>query len=680
MGGEEIRALIYRDGEFKKDKEINFDNYDISDQNKVEKSNVINQFFKRFGKMLLLSYAGLFGLSLLIKSMTVDFAPTIDYTSFINSLKKEEVDSIEIVKNVYKEISTSGIITYIKNKPYRIEVVDLDSFLTNLEHVQIEQGIQKTDLLPVKLINSNYFGSEIGRILINGIISSLSFLLMYRLSKLGKKINTLFANGQKKPKSFKISELNTRFDDVAGVEGAKLEIKEFVDFLRDPYMFSSVGAKMPKGALLTGSPGTGKTLLAKAAAKESNVAFFAVSGSDFVQKYVGMGAANVRNLFQEARKCAPSIIFIDEIDAIGKKRDDSGMMSNSERDHTLNQLLVEMDGFDSKTSVVVLAATNRPESLDNALTRPGRLDRHIKLSLPDLKARKAIFELYLKKLSISLEKLTLFSNRLATLSPGFSGAEISNLCNEAAILAAREGLKFISDKNFEEASERVIAGLKRHGLLSKEERELVAYHESGHAVAAWFLKGADPLVKLTIIPRSKGSLGYAQYLTNDTQIISKSELKDRLVFVLGGRVAEEIFFNKISTGASDDLQKAFDIATALVGHLGMSDRFSFNSLKLNENRATMADPRPKGIFSNSTAKEIDNEVEQIISISYSNAKDLLKDKKDLVKNLAELLLQKESLSLNDIIGVLGPRPFDVDTSLNEYLNVEQEKNEKQLTI
>jgi len=325
------------------------------------------------------------------------------------------------------------------------------------------------------------------------------------------------------------------------LDEAKVEITEFVDFLKKPKRFKDLGAKIPRGALLAGPPGTGKTLLAKAAAGEAGVPFLYISGSDFVEMFVGVGASRVRDLFKKAKEHAPSIIFIDEIDAVGRKRE-SKIGGNDERDNTLNQLLVEMDGFGTDSNVVVLAATNRSELLDNALTRPGRFDRSIDVQLPDIDGRKQIFMVHLKPLTLDPEKpMEEFAKRLATLTPGFSGADISNLCNEAAILAARKNKRFVSTDEFESAAERVMAGLEKKKIISEEERRTVAVHESGHAVVSWFLEGGAPLLKLTIIPRSKGSLGFAQYLPNESSLETKEELMDRICTILGGRCSEELF-------------------------------------------------------------------------------------------------------------------------------------------
>jgi AFG3 family protein len=368
------------------------------------------------------------------------------------------------------------------------------------------------------------------------------------------------------------TKINIKFKHVAGHAQAKKEIIEFVDFLKKPEKYHKLGAKIPRGALLVGPPGTGKTLLAKAVAGEAAVPFFAISGSDFVEMYVGVGASRVRDLFKKAKEKAPSIIFIDEIDAVGKKRGGGKFTGgNDERENTLNQLLVEMDGFGTESSVIILAATNRADTLDPALMRPGRFDRQVEISLPDRKDREDILKIYLKKVKIDLSKsVDEYALRLSTLTPGFSGADISNLVNEAAIISARENKEFVTSESFEKAADRIIAGLETRRLLSEQERKTVAYHEAGHAVAGWFLEHSNPLVKLTIVPRSKGSLGFAQFVPDDLQLRSKEHLLDLICGLLGGRVAEEIFFNRITTGASNDLQQATRIANSMVTIYGMS--------------------------------------------------------------------------------------------------------------
>jgi AFG3 family protein len=452
-------------------------------------------------------------------------------------------------------------------------------------------------------------------------------------------------------------KIGTKFKDVAGLDEAKVEIMEFVDFLKKPEKFTKIGAKIPRGALLSGPPGTGKTMLAKAAAGEAGVPFLYISGSDFVEMFVGVGASRVRDLFTQAKKHAPSIIFIDEIDAVGKKRD--SRMGNDEKDNTLNQLLVEMDGFSTDQNVVILGATNRKELLDPALTRPGRFDRSIEVTLPDLEGRKQIFLVHLKPIKLDPSKTPEeYAKRLATLTPGFSGADIANLCNEAAILSARKGKDNVSTDEFESASERVLAGLEKKRIISEEERKVVSVHESGHAVVSWFLEGGFPLLKLTIIPRSKGSLGFAQYLPNESSLQTKEELMDRICCILGGRCSEEFFNGKVTTGAYDDLKKAYDIARSMVMQFGMSDKIGFIGYSEDEYVKK---------HSEDTAKEIDREIKRIIDECTEKTRALIRERAKEIKALSDRLLEKETLDLQAIIGVLGQRPFAPKSNFKAYL-------------
>merc|ERR1719167_1112035 len=411
---------------------------------------------------------------------------------------------------------------------------------------------------------------------------------------------------QSTAKTINPSEINVAFKDVAGCEEAKIEIMEFVNFLKNPGQYTDLGAKIPKGAILTGPPGTGKTLIAKATAGEANVPFLSVSGSEFLEMFVGVGPARVRDMFATARKNAPCILFIDEIDAVGRKRGGRAF-SNSEAENTLNQLLVEMDGFNTTSGVVVLAATNRVDILDNALMRPGRFDRQIYVGAPDIKGRASIFKVHLDKLKTQLDKDDL-ARKLASLTPGFSGADIANVANEAALIAARDAGDTIVLKNFEAAIERVVAGLeKKTQVLGPEEKKTVAYHEAGHAVAGWFLEFADPLLKVSIIPRGKG-LGYAQYLPREQFLYTTEQLNDRMCMTLGGRAAEQIFFGRITTGAQDDLQKVTKSAYSQITQFGMNDvvgNVSFEQPQQGE----MVFDKP---FSEATAQLVDEEAKKMI--------------------------------------------------------------------
>lgn len=449
--------------------------------------------------------------------------------------------------------------------------------------------------------------------------------------------------------------------DVAGCEEAKIEIMEFVNFLKNPQQYIDLGAKIPKGAMLTGPPGTGKTLLAKATAGEANVPFLTVSGSEFLEMFVGVGPSRVRDMFVMARKHAPCILFIDEIDAVGRKRGGKSFGGHSEQENTLNQLLVEMDGFNTTTNVVVLAATNRVDILDKALLRPGRFDRQIYVPAPDIKGRASIFKVHLQGLKSNLDKNDL-SRKMAALTPGFTGADIANVCNEAALIAARDSHDSIVLKHFEQAIERVIAGMeKKTNVLAPEEKKTVAHHEAGHAVAGWFLEYADPLLKVSIIPRGKG-LGYAQYLPKDQYLLSQEQLFDRMCMTLGGRVAEELFFKRITTGAQDDLKKVTDSAYAQIVRFGMNEKVGNVCFDTSQ-----GDPMFTKPYSEETAQLIDNEVRTLIKKAHVTTTELLTNHFDDVARVAERLLKNEVLSRDDMIELLGPRPFKEKSTYEEFV-------------
>ncbi|XP_047331275.1 ATP-dependent zinc metalloprotease FTSH 10, mitochondrial-like [Impatiens glandulifera] len=443
------------------------------------------------------------------------------------------------------------------------------------------------------------------------------------------------------------------FKDVAGCDEAKQEIMEFVHFLKNPKKYEALGAKIPKGALLVGPPGTGKTLLAKATAGESAVPFLSISGSDFMEMFVGVGPSRVRNLFQEARQCAPSIIFIDEIDAIGRARGRGGFSGgNDERESTLNQLLVEMDGFGTTAGVVVLAGTNRPDILDKALLRPGRFDRQITIDKPDIKGRAQIFQIYLKRIKLDNEP-SFYSQRLAALTPGFAGADIANVCNEGALIAARNEVGLVTMEHFESAIDRVIGGLeKKNRVISQLERRTVAYHESGHAVVGWFLEYAEPLLKVTIVPRGTAALGFAQYVPNENLLMTKEQLFDMTCMTLGGRAAEQVLIGKISTGAQNDLEKVTKLTYAQVAIYGFSEKVGLLSFPQRDDGPEMLKP-----YSSKTAAIIDTEVREWVAKAYVRTLQLVEEHKEKVALIAELLLEKEVLHQDDLIKVLGERPF-----------------------
>lgn len=473
----------------------------------------------------------------------------------------------------------------------------------------------------------------------------------------------IFNIGKSKATLFdKESQVNVTFNDVAGLEEAKTEVMEIVDFLKNPKKYTNLGGKIPKGALLVGSPGTGKTLLAKAVAGEAQVPFFSLSGSDFVEMFVGVGASRVRDLFKQAKDKAPCIIFIDEVDAIGRARGKNSMMGgNDERENTLNQLLVEMDGFGTDSGIIILAATNRPDVLDAALLRPGRFDRQISIDKPDLVGREQIFKVHLKP--IKTDQIV-DAKKLSAQTPGFAGAEIANVCNEAALIAARRNKDFVDMQDFQDAIDRVIGGLeKKNKIISPEEKRIVAYHEAGHAIAGWFLEHADPLVKVSIVPRGVAALGYAQYLPKEQFLYTTEQLTDGMCMTMGGRVAEDIVFGKISTGAQNDLERITKLSYAMVTIYGMNSTIGNVSFHDPQNEYNFNKP-----YSEKTSEMIDHEVRLIIEGVYTRTKDLLTEKREGLEKLAQKLIEKEILFQADLEEILGKRPFDNRTTYDEFVN------------
>ncbi len=480
----------------------------------------------------------------------------------------------------------------------------------------------------------------------------------------------IFNIGKSKATLFdKEAQVSVTFNDVAGLEEAKQEVMEIVDFLKNPKKYTNLGGKIPKGALLVGSPGTGKTLLAKAVAGEAQVPFFSLSGSDFVEMFVGVGASRVRDLFRQAKDKAPCIIFIDEIDAIGRARGKNNIVGgNDERENTLNQLLVEMDGFGTDSGIIILAATNRPDVLDSALMRPGRFDRQVSIDKPDLIGREQIFKVHLKpvKLSDGVD-----AKKLSAQTPGFAGAEIANVCNEAALIAARKNKEAVDMQDFQDAIDRVIGGLeKKNKIISPEEKRIVAYHEAGHAIAGWFLEHADPLVKVSIVPRGVAALGYAQYLPKEQFLYTTEQLLDGMCMTLGGRVAEDITFGKISTGAQNDLERITKLAYAMVTIYGMNEKVG--NVSFNDPQGEHQFNRP---YSEKTSELIDNEVRNQIAEVYERTKQLLIDKREGLEKLANKLIEKEILFQSDLEELLGKRPFDNRTTYDEFVNGEGESNQ-----
>lgn len=489
------------------------------------------------------------------------------------------------------------------------------------------------------------------------LIVGLAFLLFRKMGAAGGMGGGggagggIFNIGKSKAQLYeKSTKVNITFNDVAGLDEAKVEVMEIVDFLKNPKKYTALGGKIPKGALLVGPPGTGKTLLAKAVAGEAQVPFFSISGADFVEMFVGVGASRVRDLFRQAREKAPCIVFIDEIDAIGRARGKNAMMSNDERESTLNQMLVEMDGFGGDTGIIVLAATNRPDVLDSALLRPGRFDRQISIDVPDVIGREKIFEVHLKKIKTSPN---LDIKKLAAQTPGFAGAEIANICNEAALMAARKGKEMVDLQDFNDAIDRVIGGLeKKNKIISPEEKKVIAYHEAGHAVAGWYLEHAHPLIKVTIVPRGVAALGYAQYLPKEMYIRNTDHMQDDMCMTLGGRAVEALIFGKISTGALSDLQKVTKVAYAMVSVYGMNDKIGNISFYDPQNENGFSKP-----YSEETGRVIDEEVKKIVDEAYEKVKQLLNEKIEDVKKIAEALLEKEVLFKDDMEALIGKRPY-----------------------
>jgi cell division protease FtsH len=493
--------------------------------------------------------------------------------------------------------------------------------------------------------------------IISWVLPLVFFFIIWRIlfSRIGPETSVM-SFGKSRAKIYAEKEKKTTFIDVAGIDEAKEELKEVVEFLKTPGKFQRLGGKIPKGVLLVGMPGTGKTLLARAVAGEANVPFFSISGSDFVEMFVGVGAARVRDLFAQAQNHAPCIIFIDELDALGKARGVNPMGRHDEQEQTLNQLLSEMDGFDPNTGVIIMAATNRPEILDPALLRPGRFDRHVVVDRPDINGREEILKIHARNIKLSPD---VDLRVIASRTPGFVGADLANIVNEAALLAARKNKEAVEMADIEEAIDRVIAGLEKKGrLMSKKEKEIVAFHESGHAIVASLLPNADPVRRISIVPRGISALGYTLQLpTEDRYLMTKTELLDRLAVLLGGRVSEEIVFGEISTGAHNDLQRATDIATSMVKEFGMSEKLGYVTFEKEKQPLFLPSSLfPTREYSEDTAKQIDEEVKKIVDETYLRVREILTAKKDKLEELARLLLEKEVVEEADLKKILELPP------------------------
>jgi cell division protease FtsH len=591
-------------------------------------------------------------------------------SQFFEFLKNGEVEKVEIVNNreakvyltkdaqestAHKKTKSNSILPTLTPPPnYKFEFGDLALF-----QEKINETIDENNLTDTKVTfetEHNVWGDFLLTLLPFILIIGVWIFIMRRMSSGGGggAGGQIFNIGKSKAKLFDENiDVKTSFRDVAGLEGAKEEVQEIVDFLKNPEKYTSLGGKIPKGALLVGPPGTGKTLLARAVAGEAKVPFFSLSGSDFVEMFVGVGASRVRDLFKQAKEKSPAIIFIDEIDAIGRARGKNNFSgSNDERENTLNQLLTEMDGFGTNTNVIVIAATNRADVLDKALMRAGRFDRQIFVDLPDIRERKEIFEVHLRPIKKS-EDLDI--DFLARQTPGFSGADIANVCNEAALIAARKGKKGVNKQDFLDAVDRIIGGLeKKNKIVTPSEKRAVAFHEAGHATISWMLEHAAPLVKVTIVPRGR-SLGAAWYLPEERLIVRTEQMLDEMCAALGGRAAEKVIFDKISTGALSDLEKVTKQARAMVTIYGLSDKVGnltyYDSSGQNEYGFT----KP---YSERTAELIDNEISDIIEVQYQRAIKLLEKHKDKLTELAEVLLEKEVIFKDNLEKIFGKRPYD----------------------
>ena len=540
-----------------------------------------------------------------------------------------------------------------KMPQYVLDYGDLQNFEDEIKSIKKENNL---DTIVDFDTESNVLGELLLSLLPFALIIGIWIYLMRRMSggAGGGAGGQIFNIGKSKAKLFdEKTDTRTSFKDVAGLEGAKEEVQEIVEFLKNPDKYTSLGGKIPKGALLVGPPGTGKTLLAKAVAGEAKVPFFSLSGSDFVEMFVGVGASRVRDLFKQAKEKSPAIIFIDEIDAIGRARGKNNFTgSNDERENTLNQLLTEMDGFGTNTNVIVLAATNRADVLDKALMRAGRFDRQIYVDLPDLRERKEIFEVHLRPIKTAE---TLDLDFLAKQTPGFSGADIANVCNEAALIAARKEKKAVTKQDFLDAVDRIIGGLeKKNKIITPEEKKTIAFHEAGHATVSWMLEHAAPLVKVTIVPRGQ-SLGAAWYLPEERLIVRPEQMLDEMCATMGGRAAEKVIFNKISTGALSDLEKVTKQARAMVTIYGLNEELGNVTYYDSSGQSEYGFSKP---YSEETAQKIDEEISKIIEKQYQRAIDLLKDNKDKLTELADRLLDKEVIFKDDLEKIFGKRPFE----------------------
>jgi len=605
---------------------------------------------------------------------TSNSSKKINISSFERFLNKGEIKGVTVInKNIaqvtlnrdalnspdHKNANSTNFLGQknLNGPHYVFEIGNLELFQNKLEEAE-KKGIQFN--YDFKTVENKFLDYVLGFLPLI-ILIGLWFFFMRRMSGGSGGGSQIFSIGKSKAKLFdEKSDVKTTFKDVAGLEGAKEEVQEIVDFLKNPTKYTKLGGKIPKGALLIGLPGTGKTLLAKAVAGEAKVPFFSLSGSDFVEMFVGVGASRVRDLFKQAKEKSPSIIFIDEIDAIGRARGKSNMTGgNDERENTLNQLLTEMDGFGTNTNVIVIAATNRADVLDKALMRAGRFDRQIYVDLPDVRERKEIFNVHLKPIKISKNLDTDF---LAKQTPGFSGADIANVCNEAALIAARKLKKSVNKQDFLDAVDRIVGGLeKKNKIITETEKKTIAFHEAGHATVSWMLEHAAPLVKVTIVPRGQ-SLGAAWYLPEERQIVKTEQILDEMCAALGGRAAEKVMFNNISTGALSDLEKVTKQARSMVTVYGLNDKIGNLTYYDSSGQNDYGFTKP---YSDVTAEVIDKEISKIIETQYQRAIKLLKKHKSKLIELANFLLEKEVIFKEDLVRIYGARPFDIKKAIKE---------------
>lgn len=629
-------------------------------------------------------YGIILAIFLILQFFPNEVAKKTNLNAVLDMIEAKEIEKIDVIndkiaevyltedalKNArHEEVAKKKGMFNEKAPQYAFEIGDVQYF---------QESIDKADpnrKVVVEFHNRpNWFQDILGWLLPIIVMVGIFLFVMRRMGGgAAGGGGQIFNIGKSRAQLFdKDAMVNVTFKDVAGLEEAKVEVMEIVDFLKNPKKYTNLGGKIPKGALLVGPPGTGKTLLAKAVAGEANVPFFSLSGSDFVEMFVGVGASRVRDLFRQAKEKAPCIIFIDEIDAIGRARGKNMVTGgNDERENTLNQLLTEMDGFGTDSGVIILAATNRPDVLDSALMRPGRFDRQIGIDRPDLVGREAIFKVHLKPLTKLATDVD--PKKLSAQTPGFAGAEIANVCNEAALIAARRNKEAVDMQDFQDAIDRVIGGLeKKNKIISPEEKEIVAYHEAGHAIVGWFLEYADPLVKVSIVPRGVAALGYAQYLPKEQYLYRTEQLIDMMCMTLGGRAAEEVVFKKISTGAQNDLERITKMAYGMVTIYGMNEKVGNVSFNDPNNEFGFGKP-----YSEHTAELIDEEVRKLIASAYERTKGLLIEKRESLEIIAKELLKKEIIFQSDLEKLIGKRPFDQKTNYQEYMDkVEVEAEDK----